>query len=96
MTLQMTGSSLVSASACCGAVRGAEFTVRWSACLSAAKVPPREPNTRLQGRDDDTVRGGNPIVLRKGELKSTCYLLADFFHSSPQSQQELFKKNSAL
>lgn len=52
---------------CCGAVRGAELTVCWSACLSAAKVPPREPDRRLQGRDDDTVRGDNPIVLRKGK-----------------------------
>lgn len=63
--------------ACFGAVPGAEFIVCWSAFLSASKVPPRELDTRLQRRDDDTLRGVNAIVLQKGELKSTCYLLAD-------------------
>lgn len=41
----------------------------WSARLSAVKVPPREPDTRPRRRDDDTLRGGNPIVLPKGGVK---------------------------
>ncbi|KAA8590795.1 hypothetical protein FQN60_001738 [Etheostoma spectabile] len=64
----MTDSSLVPASACLGAVRGAEFTGRWSACLSAAKVPPTEPDMRLQRGDDDAaaVRGNllDVVIVR--------------------------------
>lgn len=64
----MTDRSLVPASACLGAVRGAEFTVRWSACLSAAKVPPREPDMRLQRGDDDAVRGVIQLYCGKGSI----------------------------
>lgn len=58
----------MTASACLGAVCGAEFTVCWSACLSAAKVPPREPDMRLQRGDDDAVRGVIQLYCGKGSI----------------------------